>query len=198
MKKDKQKIANFLFEIGTLRKIPRAHQQELLTQDLSDNIASHSFRVATIAWFLAKMENADPYKTTTMALFHDVGEVRSGDQNYIHKKYVKVYDDEIMKDQLGELPFNELFNLMKEYEERASIESIVAKDADLIDQILLLKEYAHQGNKEAKIWLTGNGDKNHNVQYRSLKTESAKKLANHIFKTGVSDWWQNIWTSKNK
>ena len=51
-----KKIVNFLFEIGTLRKIPRAHQQVLLTQDLSDNIASHSYRVAMIAWFLAKME----------------------------------------------------------------------------------------------------------------------------------------------
>lgn len=196
---DNNKIVNFLFEIGTMRKLPRMHQQVLLSQDLSDNIATHSYRVALIAWFLAKLEKADLYKTVMMALIHDTKEVRSGDHNYIHKKYVKIFEDEIAKDQLGDLPLDDLFELNKEFEERASQEAIIVKDADLLDQMILLKEYAHQGNKEADIWLSGKGNVDkENVQYRSLKTDSAKKLGQQILAGKVSKWWENIWTNKNR
>lgn len=194
-----KKITNFLFEIGTMRKLPRMHQQMLLSQDPSDNISSHSYRVTLIAWFLAKMENVDPYKTVMMALLHDTNEVRSGDHNYLHKKYVKIFEDEISQDQLGNLPFEDLFEIKKEYEKREIPEAIVAKDADLIDQIILLKEYVHQGNKEAEIWLNGKGaEETNNVQYRSLKTESAKKIGKQILSSSVSEWWENIWTNKNR
>ena len=198
-KDDNKRIVDFLFEIGTLRKIPRMHQQTLLTQDLSDNIASHSYRVAIISWFLAKMENVDPYKTVMMALLHDTKEIRSGDHNYVHKKYVKIFEDEISKDQLGDLPFDDLFEMDTEFEIRESKEAIIAKEADLLDQILLLKEYAQQGNREAEIWLSGKGTANkENSQYMKLKTKSAKKLGKEILEGKVSSWWENIWTSKNR
>ncbi|MFA6466939.1 MAG: HD domain-containing protein [Patescibacteria group bacterium] len=201
MEKDEQNksIVNFLFEIGTMRKLPRMHQQTLLSQDLSDNIASHSYRVAIVAWFLAKLENVDPYKTVMMALLHDSKEVRSGDHNYVHKKYVKIFEDEIVKDQLGALPFDDLFEIDKEFEIRQSPEALVAKDADRIDQMLLLKEYAHQGNKEAAIWLAGKGDNNtESFQYKNLTTASAKELGKEILEASVSKWWENIWTAKNR
>jgi putative hydrolases of HD superfamily len=201
MEKDNnsKRITDFLFELGTMRKLPRMHQQMLLSQDLSDNIATHSYRVTIIAWFLAKLENADPYKTVMMALLHDTKEVRSGDHNYVHKKYIKVFEDEISKDQLGDLPFADLFEIDQEFEARESKEAIIAKDADLIDQILLLKEYTHQGNKEAEIWLSGKGNADkENVQYHNLKTDSAKKLGREILDAAVSEWWENIWTPKNR
>lgn len=195
-----KKMAEFFYEIGTMRKIPRAHQQMLLTQDLSDNISSHSYRVTLIAWFLAKAEGVDPYKTVMMALLHDTEEVRSSDHNYVHKKYAKIYSDEILKDQLGELPFNEeLIDIKQEYEERRSPEAIVAKDADLIDQIILLKEYAHQGNKEAEIWLNGKGNTDkENVQFKNLKTESAKKIGQEVLDGDITDWWKDFWTHENR
>ena len=196
---ENKKIVNFLFEIGTMRKLPRIHQQVLLSQDLSDNIATHSYRVSLIAWFLAKLEKADPYKTVMMALLHDTKEVRSGDHNYIHKKYVKIFEEEISKDQLGDLPFSDLLEFDKEFEKRDSRESIIAKDADLLDQMFLLKEYVHQGNHEAEIWLSGKGNANKiNTQYDNLKTDSAKKLGREILEGKVSEWWENIWTSKNR
>jgi len=175
------------------------HQQTLLSQDLSDNIATHSYRVSIIAWFLAKLEKINPYKTVMMALLHDIKEVRSGDHNYVHKKYIKVFDKEIAKDQLGELPFNDLFELNEEFEIRKSKEAIIAKDADLLDQILLLREYAHQGNKEAEIWLSGKGNSEKiNAQYKNLKSKSAKKLGQAILSGKISEWWKNIWTAKNR
>ena len=79
-----QKIVQFLYEMGTMRKLPRIHRQTFLTDDMSDNIATHSYRVAIIGWFLAKMEGADPYKVVMMCLAHDMPEVRSNDHNWIH------------------------------------------------------------------------------------------------------------------
>jgi putative hydrolase of HD superfamily len=198
-KREEKKIADFLFEIGTMKKLPRIHQQMLLSQDLSDNIATHSYRVTMIAWFLAKMEKVDVYKAVMMALLHDVGEIRSGDHNYVHKKYIKIFEEEVNKDQLGELPFADLFKIRKEYSKKKSKEAVVAKDADLLDQILLLKEYAHQGVREAEIWLKGKGNKERiNIQYKNLQTVSAKKLGKIILNGKVSQWWENIWTPKNR
>ncbi len=62
--------------MGTMRKVLRMHRQTLLTDDMSDNIATHFYRVALIGWVLAKMEGANPYKTLMMCLLHDMGEVR--------------------------------------------------------------------------------------------------------------------------
>jgi putative hydrolase of HD superfamily len=133
MKKQASKLSSFLYEIGTLRKIARSHRQTLGEDDLSDNIASHSYRVTVIAWFLAKMEKADPYKPIMMALFHDTAEIRSGDHNWVHKKYVKIFEDEIRDEQIAPLPFG----------------------SDLMG---ILNEYEHRGNKEATEWLKGKRD----------------------------------------
>lgn len=199
---DTKRIAQFLFEVGTMRKLLRMHRQMLLTDDMSDNIASHSYRVAVIGWHLAKLEGADPYKVVMMCLLHDMGEVRSGDHNWVHKRYVKVYEDEIKEDQIGTLPFGDLKEFLDEYDERMSKEAIVAKDADLLDQVLLLKEYEWLGNKEAGVWLKGkssqNGKENRNAQLKNIRTAGALKLGEAILKENISDWWNNLWTNKNR
>lgn len=196
--KEVKKAANFLFEVGTMRKIARAHRQSLLTDDLSDNISSHSYRVTWIGWILAQMEGADPYKVMLMCLSHDTGEARSGDQNWVHKKYVKVFEEEIIKDQTKDMPGEtELKNTIEEYQKRESKEAIIAKDADLLDQILLLKEYVQTGNNEAVTWLKNDG--NHkNKHFELLKTASAKKLGKEIYNQKPSDWWKNLWTEKRR
>lgn len=191
-------IVNFFFEIGTMRKLPRMHRQTLLSDDTSDTIASHSYRVAVIAWFLAKIENADLYKTLAMGLFHDIVEVRTGDHNWIHKKYVKSYESEVLEDQLGSLPFPDLKELMDEYEKRESKEAIITKQADLLDQILLLREYEWQGNKEAQIWLYGKGSNKGNASLKLLTLPSAIELGKKIYEVDPSEWWDNLWTSKNR
>lgn len=110
-----KKLVSFFFEVGTLRKILRSHRQTLLTDDLSDNIASHSFRVSMIGWFLAAAEKADPHRVVMMCLLHDLEETRAGDQNWVHKKYVKVFEEEIREGQLELLPGSkELLKFSKE------------------------------------------------------------------------------------
>lgn len=193
-----ESIARFLYEIGTMRKLPRMHRQTLLTEDVSDNIASHSYRTTFIGWHLAKIEHADPYKVVMMCLLHDTAEARSGDHNWVHKRYVKIFEDEIAQDQLGALPFNDLIDIREEYETRESKESIIAKDADLLDQILLLKEYEWQGNREAVVWLKGKSGEDENRQVLNLRTEGARSLAKAIFNEDPSSWWNDVWTPKNR
>jgi len=196
---DDGKIVNFFYEVGTMRKITRMHRQTLLTDDLSDNIASHSYRVAVIGWFLAKAEGADPYKTVMMSLLHDTAEIRGNDHNWIHKKYVKIFDSEIDKDQLGSLPYSDLGEFVSQYRERRTPEAILAKEADLLDQILLLREYEWSGNKEAHIWLHGKGQGHTtNAQLEKLKTKTGLRLGKLIYDIDPSDWWNDLWTSNNR
>lgn len=195
---ENEKITNFLFEMGTVRKLPRMHRQSLLTNDDSDNIASHTFRVAIIAWILAKRESSDLYKTLMMALLHDTKEARSGDHNWIHKRYAKLYEDEIINAQMGELPFSDFKEIVNEFQNRESKEAIIAKDADLLDEVLLLREYEWQGNKEAQIWLRGKSGEKQNKQLKKLQTESAQNLGKQILEQNPSDWWDNLWTPKNR
>jgi len=192
LKKIKE-LTSFFFEIGTLRKIARSHRQTLLTDDLSDNIASHSFRVAIIGYFLAKEAGADADKVIKMCLLHDIEESRAGDQNWIHKKYIKVFEDEIRKEQLEKIPNSkELLNLSKEYDEKKSLEAKIAKDADLLDQVLLLREYEWMGNKEAKRWLDGG------AQGKRMYNKITQQIVKEISRQKPSLWWQNLWTSDRR
>ncbi len=187
------RLTNFFYEIGSLRKIARTHRQELLTDDLSDNIAAHTFRVTCIGWFLAKEEKADVPKVTLMCLLHDISETRSGDQNWVNKKYVKVFENEIVNDQFSNLPQSKkLLSTIREYNKRNSKEARIAKDADLLEQILLLKEYSWQGNKEAKSWLRDN------EQAKRLHTETAKRLVKEILDQSPNVWWSKLWTADRR
>lgn len=191
MKKTSE-IIKFLYEIGTLRKIARSHRQNLYTDDLSDNIASHSYRVTMIGYVLSILEKVDTNKVIKMCLLHDTDETRSNDQNWIHKKYVKVFENEIQLDQFKFAgKYKDFENIKNEYNKRESKESLVAKDADMLDQILLLREYAWSGNHEAERWLSGKSES-------FLNTKSAKKLCKEIKRQKPSDWWSNNWTNKRR
>jgi len=111
---------------------------------------------------------------------------RNSNQNWIHKKYLKSYEEEATDDQLKNIAIaDELQIITGEYSKRLSKESKVAKDADLLDQIFLLKEYAWQGNREAELWLVDNN------QIKLLSSDSAKKIAQEILSQKPSDWWSS-------
>ena len=190
--KEIKKLTLFFYEVGNLRKVLRAHQQTLFSQDLTDNIASHSFRVAFIGYFLAKELKADADKVMKMCLLHDIEETRSGDRNWVHKRYIHVFEEEIREGQLKKLPKSEeLLKLSKEYQQRKTLEAKIAKDADLLDEIFLLKEYEWQGNKEATDWLKGDYEK-------YMFTKLAKQIAKETRRLKPSLWWDNLWTPKGR
>lgn len=176
---DLKKIANFFFEIASMRRITRAHWQ--IIQWVTENIADHSFRVAVIWMILAKMENCDENKVLKMCLFHDVAEARIWDANFINQQYSHLKESEARTDQMNGLPIKEeVLEILWEFEKRESKEAIVAKDADCLDQLLLEQEHFYKDEKNRKIWQA------HTM--RRIKTESAKKLAEEVKESNPFDW----------
>jgi len=177
------KITNFFFELASMRRIKRAHSQ--IIHEANDNISDHSFRVTIIGMILANMENCDENKVLKMCLFHDVAEIRIGDANFINKQYSNLSEDDARKDQMMDLPIaEEVSKFLEEYEQHESKESIVAKDADLLDQMVLQREYFYKDHENHEIW------QNHTE--KSLKTESAKKLAKEIRSSNPLEWLYQI------
>jgi putative hydrolase of HD superfamily len=176
---DMDKITNFLFEIASLRRLTRSHRQ--MIQDVSDNISDHSFRVAVIGMILANLEKCDENKVLKMALFHDVVEARTGDANYLNKQYVELHEDEARKDQMDGIPgAGEILDILKEYNARKTKEAIIAKDADLLDQMILQQEYLYRDPKNNERW--------QNHTQGMLKNESAKKIAGQIRESNPFEW----------
>jgi len=180
---NENKIINFLFEIASLRRITRSHRQFI--DNANDNIADHSFRAAIIGMILAKMENCDENKVLKMCLFHDLAEARTGDANFINKLYGTLRHAEAIRDQTENLPIaDEIREILKEFGERQSKESIVCKDADNLDQMLLQQEYFYKDGKNSRIWQT------HTERF--LITESAKKIAAGIKNANPFEWLYDL------
>ena len=176
-----KELINFLFEVGMLKKTPRTGYQFLGSGH--ESVAEHSFRTAIIGYLLSHQEpEANSQKITLMCLFHDLPEARTGDQNYVNKKYVKVDEDRAMEDLARGLPFgDEIISLTREFNKGESLEACISRDADQLDLILELKEKQDLGNKYAKEWLY--------YAVKRLFTENGKKMALEILRTDSTEWW---------
>jgi len=174
-------IANFLFEAGMLKRTPRSGFQFLGTG--AESVAEHIFRTTYIGYALGSMAsdiNVD--RLIKMCLFHDLPEARTGDLNYVNKKYVVADEKRAVKDLAETLPFGkDIQELIREYEEGMTEEAKLARDADQLEMILALKEYKDLGNKYADEWL--------GFSMKRLKTERARDLAKVILETDSSLWW---------
>lgn len=174
-------IVDFLFEVGILKKTPRSGYQFLGTGN--ESVAEHSFRVAVIGYLLAKNEpEADLQKVVLMCLFHDFHEARTGDHNYVNKRYVTVDEDKAVNDLARKLSFGrEMVSLINEFNKKETLEAQLSQDADQLDFILELKRQKDLGNISAAEWLK--------YSIKRLITDFAKKLADEIVTTDSSDWW---------
>jgi len=173
-------IVNFLFETGMLKKTPRTGYQFLGSG--KESVAEHSFRTAIIGYILSLEEKADSQKTTLMCLFHDLHEARTGDHNYVNKKYVQIDEDKAVEDLTKDIPFGQkIMDLTREFNQGETTESQIARDADQIDLILELKEQQDLGNRYATEWLY--------YAEKRLITKSAKKLTREILETDSTEWW---------
>ena len=176
-----QNIANLLFEAGMLKRTPRTGLQFLGTG--SESVAEHAFRVTFIGYVLAQIEkDIDEAKLIKMCLLHDLHEARTGDLNYMNKKYVKVDEKKAIKDLTKNLPFgDDISNSVEEFNSGKSKEALLANDADQLDLILMLKENKDLGNKYADEWIS--------FALKRLKTDTAKELAGKILDTDSTHWW---------
>jgi 5'-deoxynucleotidase YfbR-like HD superfamily hydrolase len=79
---------------------------------------------------------------------------------------------------------DEFYQLWQEYEERKSLESKIAKDADNLDVDLEMVEQAAQGGILDKLWFEKRKDNVRSI----LFTETAKKMFDEIYAANPHDW----------
>ncbi|NLA75062.1 MAG: HD domain-containing protein [Deltaproteobacteria bacterium] len=189
-----KKTANFLFEVGMLKKTPRTGYQFLGSG--AESVADHSFRVTIIGYILASQtEGADRDKTVLMCLFHDLHEARTGDMNYVNKRYNSVDEKKAVSHMTEGLSFGaEIASLTNEFNESSTIEAKISHDADQIDLILELKREKDLGNKYADEWIF--------YAKKRLITDKAREMADQILDTDQAEWWfdKNIdlWVNGSK
>lgn len=183
-----EEIVDFIFELNTLKRVRRSGSW-IAGITHPDTVAEHSWRAVVIGFVLARLEDADPYKTAMMLAFHDVPETRIGDIHKITAKYIdsSLAEQQVQKDQASLLPDpvrSDVHTLFEEWNERTTKESLCAKDADLLELAFQAKEYLELG-------VTGKVDWLKNVE-KALQTESAKKLFSSMQKKSMNDWWRGL------
>lgn len=174
-------IADFLFEVGMLRKTPRSGFQFLGSG--CESVAEHILRTLYIGYVLCKMDpEADERKVLRLCLMHDLPEARTGDLNYVNKKYVTVDEKKAVRELAEPLFFGaEIEESIDEFNERETKEALLARDADQLSLILQLKECGDLGNRYSGEWIR--------FAVLRLATENARKLAEEILDTDSSHWW---------
>jgi putative hydrolase of HD superfamily len=182
-----KKILYLIEQAGTLMHFPRSHQKHL--GNTFDTVASHSHHVSIIAYCIARMENLsheDALKSLAMAVFHDLPEARTGDQDFVAKHYGEIDEAKAISDQFKDLPFSkDLMSLIAEYEDRETLVSKCAKDADSLEQLYQEWFLMWQGNQMAKAWF----DSNFKDRVPYFRTESAKTLAHQMKDSNPNEWW---------
>ena len=175
------RIVNFLFEVGMLKRTPRSGWQFLGSG--SESVADHVFRTAMIGFALARLEEGvDLDKVLRLALVHDLPEARTGDLNYMNQKYATADEGRASTDLARGLPFgDELEGLLAEYRDESTREAIVVHDADQLELLLSLKEQRDAGNPQADEWYP--------FVLRRLRSSSARDLAQRVLSGHSSDWW---------
>ena len=175
------RIVEFLFEVGMLKRTPRSGWQFLGTG--SESVAEHVYRTTMIAFVLARLNGTvDTDKVLRLALAHDLPEARTGDLNYVNQKYVTADEERAADDMARGLPFGEeLRELMAEYREEASPEAVLVHDADQLEMLLELKEKLDSGCQAADDWTP--------FLLRRLRTDTAKELAEKILAGDSASWW---------
>jgi putative hydrolase of HD superfamily len=138
-----------------------------------------------IAYALAGMEpKANKEKAVLMALFHDIGEGRTSDHNYVHQRYGRLAEEEAVKDIAKNLPFGkEILSLFQEEQAKVTLESKIVKDADQLEWISTLRAEEIKGNSKAKSWVK--------IALKRLKTNSGKKLGKVLAVMHPDEWWFN-------
>ena len=179
---------DFFAEAGLLKKIKRSGWWVAGIKD-PESVADHSFRCAVMAYYIAHLEDVDPYRVVVMALFNDIHEARINDLHKMGHYYIdfksaekKVFLDQI--ERLDQKVKKEMSDFRSEYDAQASKASIVARDADILECLIQANEYYDNGHLKAKKFFQKAPD--------YLKTKSARRLWGQIKKWDSGAWWEHV------
>lgn len=174
----------FLYEIGTLAKMPRGWRQHLGMDCAS--VLEHTVRVIFLALLIARREGfSDEEKIITMALVHDLAETRTSDLSYVQKVYVQTDESRATNDLFAGTSLEDLNSqLLTEFERRETPAAKIVKDADNLDIDLELRELDERGSKLPEKWQ----EFRQMVRDDKLYTQAAKDLWDQLQTVDVSSW----------
>ncbi|GLY51988.1 HD family hydrolase [Lentzea sp. NBRC 102530] len=187
---DADRIVEFVYEVGQLKRLPRAGWLFAGVQN-PETVAAHSFRVGVLAHAIAVQEGANPDRAATLGLFHDVPETRIGDIPYVGKLYldVKVPPEAVARDQVRHLPpqlATHIVGLIAEHEAAKDLdhtpEARCSRDADKLELLLQAREY--QTNGIAKM------DRFIHTMQASVVTDTGKALMEAAQRIAPTEWWE--------
>ena len=186
--KDLVSALDFFAEAGLLKRVKRSGWWVAGIKN-PESVAEHSFRTAVIGFYLAYLEAADPFKVVSMSLFNDIHEARINDLHKMGHSYIDFKDAEkrVFHDQVQNLDKKvktKLQELRHDYDRQCTKESIIARDADILECLLQAKEYSDDGYSGAKLFFV--------KAPKFLKTKNARRMWQQIKKWDSNDWWQNI------
>jgi putative hydrolase of HD superfamily len=179
-----KRIAELILEGCFLKQVPRSGYQFLGAG--CESVAEHVYCTLFIAFIMCQLEpKADARKLLSMCLMHDLAETRTGDLNYVQKKYVEPDEAKAVSEAVKDLPFGEnIISLVKEFNEGKSLEAQLARDADQLSLIVDLKSLHDLGYQSPQSWLP-------HVRTR-LKTETGKQLAQAVQEETRDGWWRKL------
>ena len=188
-------LAKLLFEAGMLKKMRRTGYPFLGSG--GESVADHCFRAALIGYLLAlEMEDVDEGRVALLLLHHDLAEARTGDLNYMNKRYCRADEGKALEHATRELPpamARRIKELTDEFNQGQTPEARLAQDADQLDLIIELKEQQDLGNPYAKHWI--------HYALKRLGTEAGRELAHTVLTTDWTDWWfekrDDLWVRNN-
>ena len=141
-----------------------------------------------ISYFIAIAEGADPERTVTIGVFHDLAETRTGDIEYVARHYLTVASDEtIAKDQARDLPASmtdAFLSVIRQMEDGASLEAVCARDADKLECLLQAREYQRQGHQDVQEWIDN--------MAAAVRTETGRALAAAALQAEPTEWWREV------
>jgi putative hydrolase of HD superfamily len=185
-------IADFLYEVGHLKRTVRTGWA-LGRMANSESVADHTFRAAVIAMVMAAMVGANPDVAATITLLHDLPEARLGDMNHVTRRYFQEHKPfgQVIQDQTQELPAvvaAVISDRSQQWEAHATTEAVVARDADVIESILHVRESLSERRELQDRW----------VRYlsESIRTEVGQEVLKEILATDPDDWWPRVVTGE--
>ena len=126
-----------------------------------------------------------------MTLFNDIHEARINDLHKMAHRYIDVRGAEkkVFFDQVKDLPKEikkELSGIREEHDIQETKESLVARDADILECLIQAKEYVDMGSPNAKKFFKKAPEK--------LKTKAAKEMWKKAKTWDSGKWWENVGT----
>lgn len=131
-------MISFLNKIEKLKCITR---HSWTSEGRKESVAEHSWRLAIMIYLLRdELKECDIDKMVTMALFHDISEVKFGDVPGFSKTKNDIEKEKMVLEEISreykELGINHIIGVVKEFDNKQSIEAKIVNALDKLEGLI--------------------------------------------------------------